>query len=260
MKLLDLNVGIKLDNNKEVLDYIKKINADICVFQEAMNAVDESCFATFKSKNYIVSIEEYKFDSFAPLFIASGITKNGKVVRDFGGKAEQGSLLISKYPIKEEYNQFYYNEYRYEYDATYFRESDWCRSIQNVILDIDGKELQIINVHGIWNKDKLGDSRTVKQSEFILSKVRKDIPSIVVGDFNLLPDTKSILMLDEKLNNLVKMYDIKTTRPTFDDGLDVGDIVCDYIFVNDLVIIKDFKVDYTIVSDHLPLHLEFDLK
>jgi endonuclease/exonuclease/phosphatase family metal-dependent hydrolase len=56
------------------------------------------------------------------------------------------------------------------------------------------------------------------------------------------------------------MYDIKTTRPTFDDGLDVGDIVCDYIFVNDLVIIKDFKVDYTIVSDHLPLHLEFDLK
>lgn len=260
MKLLDLNIGIKLDNNSEVIDYIKKINAGICVFQEAMNGIEDSCFDMFKSRNFIVSIKEYCFSAFAPLFIASGITKNGVVVRDFGGKAEQGSLLISKYPIKEEYNQFYYNEYRYEYDATNFREIDWCRSIQNVILEIDGKELQIINVHGIWNKDKVGDDRTIKQSEFILSKARKDIPVIIVGDFNLLPDTDSILLLDKELHNLIKEYNIKTTRPTFDDGLDTGDLVCDYIFVNDLVKVNDFKVDTSAVSDHLPLLLDFDLK
>lgn len=37
MKLLDLNIGIKLDNNNQVIEFIKKENADICTFQEAMN-------------------------------------------------------------------------------------------------------------------------------------------------------------------------------------------------------------------------------
>ena len=112
MKLLDLNIGIKLDNTREVLDFIKRENADVCTFQEAMNAIDDSCFENFKSKNDIVKLEQYKYNEFAPLFIAEAITKNSVVVRDFGGKAEQGSLIISKYKIKEHYNQFYYNDYR----------------------------------------------------------------------------------------------------------------------------------------------------
>lgn len=260
MKLLDLNVGIKLDNIKEVLEFIKNENADICTFQETMNAVDDSCFDIFKSKNYIVKLENYEYNEFAPLFIADGITKNNVVVRDFGGKAEQGSLIISKYKIKEHYNQFYYNEYKYEYDATYFREKDWCRSIQNTILEIDGKEIQIINVHGIWNKDKIGDERTIKQSEFILNNIRKDIPVIVVGDFNLLPNTESIKALNNELVNLIEKYNIKSTRPNFNDGLDTGNIVCDYIFVNDKVKVNDFTVINTNISDHLPLILDFEIK
>ena len=242
-----------------MLEQIKKENADICTFQEAMNAVDDSCFDIFKSKNDIVELEEYEYNEFAPLFIAEGITKNNVIVRDFGGKAEQGLLIISKHKINEHYNQFYYNDYKYEYDATYFREKDWCRSIQNTILEVNSKELQIINVHGIWNKDKIGDERTIKQSEFILSKIRDDIPVIVVGDFNLLPNTESIKMLNNKLTNLIDKYSIKSTRPNFDDGLDTGNIVCDYIFVNDKVKVNDFKVINTDISDHLPLLLDFEL-
>ena len=259
MKLLDLNIGIKLDNTKEVLDFIKSENADICTFQEAMNAVDDSCFAVFKSKNDIVKLKQYKYNEFAPLFIAEGITKNNVVVRDFGGKAEQGSLIISKHKIKEHYNQFYYNDYKYEYDATNFREKDWCRSIQNTILEIDDKEIQIINVHGIWSKDKIGDERTINQSKFILSKMRKDIPVIVVGDFNLLPNTQSIKILNDELINLIDKYDIKSTRPNFDDGLDIGNIVCDYIFVNDKIKVNNFKIINTDISDHFPLLLDFDI-
>lgn len=260
MKLLDLNIGIKLDNNNQVIEFIKKENADICTFQEAMNGIDDTCYANFKSKNKITEIENYKYNAFAPLFVASGITKNNVVVRDFGGKAEQGSLIISKHNIKEHYNEFYYNEYKYSYDATHFKESDWCRSIQNAILEVDGKELQIINVHGIWNKDKIGDDRTIKQSKFILDKIRKDIPVIVVGDFNLLPNTESIELLNNELVNLIDKYNIKSTRPNFDDGLDKGNMVCDYIFVNDKVKVNDFKVIESNISDHLPLILDFDIK
>lgn len=51
MKLLDLNIGIKLDNIKEVLEFIKKENADICTFQEAMNAIENGCYDVFKAEN-----------------------------------------------------------------------------------------------------------------------------------------------------------------------------------------------------------------
>lgn len=259
MKLLNLNISIKLDNNDKVVDFVKKQNADICTFQEAMNGIDNNCFEMFKSKNKLVEIKDYPFNDFAPLFIAKGVSKNGTITRDFGGSAEQGSLVLSKYEIKEHYNQFYYNEYRYEYDATKFREKDWCRSIQNVILNINGKELQIINVHGIWNKDKNGDERTIQQSKFILKRIRYDIPCIVLGDFNLLPNTESIKLINKKMSNLIDAYNIKITRPTFNDGLDKGDLVCDYIFVNNKIKVNDFKVLDSNVSDHLPLLLDFDI-
>ena len=259
MKLFDLNIGIKIDNTKQVLNLVKEEKPDICVFQEAMNAVDDTCYESYKSKNYIEKIEGYKYSRFAPLFIADKITVNGEVYKDFGGKAEQGTLIISKYKIKEHYNQFYYNDYKYEYDATHFKEKDWCRSIQNTILEIDGKEVQIINVHGLWNKDKVGDERTIKQSLFILEHIRDDIPVIVAGDFNLLPNTESIEILNRRLINLIDKYNIKTTRPKFRDGLDIGDVICDYIFVNDLVKVNNLIVIKSDVSDHLPIVLDFDI-
>ena len=259
MKLLNLNICIKIDNTKRVIDFIKKEQADICALQEVMNAVDDSCYDMYKSKNDIEKLADYKYNCFAPIYIASGITKNNEVTRDFGGKAEQGSLIISKYKIKEHYNQFYYNDYKYEFDATEFREKDWCRSIQNAIIEVDGKEIQIINVHGIWNKDKVGDERTIMQSQFILSKIRYDIPAIITGDFNLLPTTESIKILNNKLINLIDKYNIKSTRPDFDDGLDKGNYVCDYIFVNDKVKVNDLKVINSNISDHTPLLLDFEI-
>lgn len=259
MKLLNRNICIKMDNTSGVINFVEEQKADICAFQEAMNGIEENVFDMYKSKNELIKLKEYPFNEFAPLFIADGIVKHGIKTRDFGGKAEQGALLLSKYEIKEHYNQFYYNDYKEGFDATYFREKEWCRSVQNAIININGKNIQIINVHALWNKDKIGDNRTIMQSDFILSKIRNDIPCIVLGDFNLLPNTESIKMIDEKMINLIKEYNIKSTRPTFDDGLDKGNHVCDYIFVNDKVKVNDFKVINNNISDHLPLILDFDI-
>lgn len=259
MKLLNLNICIKMDNTKEVMDLLNEHDVSIVTIQEAMHGVDDSCFSMYCSENELITLKQYPNHAFAPLFIAEGVTKNGTMTRDFGGKAEQGTLLLSKYEIKEHTNDFYYREYRYEYDATNFRKEDWCRSVQHAILKINGKELQIINVHGIWNEGKVGDERTIAQSEFILSKVRKDIPAIIVGDFNLLPETESITLLEKELTNLIKVYDISSTRPHFDDGLDKENLVCDYIFVNNLVTVNHFEVIESKVSDHLPLLIDFEI-
>lgn len=76
----------------------------------------------------------------------------------------------------------------------------------------------------------------------------------------MLPNTESIELFNNELVNLIDKYNIKSTRPNFDDGLDKGNMVCDYIFVNDKIKVNDFKVIESNISDHLPLILDFDIK
>ena len=259
MKLLNLNLGIKLDNSKDVIKLIKKEQYDIVAFQEVMRKMDDSVYDRYDSSNVIKSNTNFKYSFFGPLWYAKHHIKNSEIKRDFGGTTEQGNEILSRFPIIKADNVFYYKEYLEFSDTTNFRKEDHPRAFIDAILDIEGTKLQIINIHGCWNKDKKDDDRTIFQMEKNVSLIRYDKPSIVVGEFNLLPNTKSIEKLSKEMINLIEKYNIKSTRPKFDDGLDKGNLVCDYIFVNDKVKVNDFRVIDTNISDHLPLILDFSL-
>ena len=127
------------------------------------------------------------------------------------------------------------------------------RAFTDVLLDLDGELLQIINIHGIWNENKLGDLRTINQINSLLLKVRDDIPSIVVGDFNLLPNSLSISIVNRRMKNLIEEYNIKNTR------YGTENMICDYVFVNNKIKVNDFRVVDSDISDHLPIILDFDI-
>lgn len=259
MKLLDLNIGIKLDNNQKVIDLIKKEQYDIVALQESMRKIEDTVLDRYDSSNRIKEQTNLQYDFFGALWFADHHEKNKVMRRDFGGLTEQGNELLTNYPIIQVENVFYYKKYANFSDTTNFKKEDHPRAFIDAIIDVNGKKLQIINVHGIWNEEKKGDKRTLLQAESILSHVRYDIPSIIVGDFNLLPHTKSIELISEKMINLIEKYNIQSTRPLFDDGLDTGNVVCDYIFINSKVKEKSFNVIKNTVSDHFPLVLEFEI-
>ncbi|MDR1026682.1 MAG: endonuclease/exonuclease/phosphatase family protein [Lactobacillus sp.] len=108
------------------------------------------------------------------------------------------------------------------------------------------------------NDNKLGNEMTDKQSEFIIEEAKKDnLPTIIVGDFNLVPESKSIQLITEHFRNLPVEYNLKTTRPASSDK---GNQVIDHIFVNDKIDVKEFKAIDSETSDHLPLIMDFDIK
>ncbi len=253
MKLLNLNIGIKLDNNDEVIDLISKDAYDIVTMQESIRKIDGAVTDMYNSSNIIKSKINFKNSFFGPMWVADHHEKNNIVTKDFGGFIEQGNEVIANYPILKARNVFYYKDYSIFADTTNFKQEDHPRAFVDMIIDINNEKLQIINVHGIWNKDKVGDERTIEQSKAILSRIRKDIPCIVVGDFNLLPNTESIEMLNRDMINLINTYNIKSTRPNKEN------IVNDYIFVNEKVTINDFKVIKSNISDHFPLVIDFDI-
>lgn len=262
MKLVDLNVSIKKDNNDEVIKFLKDTKADIITLQEVMRGIDKTVYDRYNNSKIIKDNlqEERRYSFYGALWVSDKHIKNGMVTKDFGGLAEQGNEIISKYPIIEASNNFFYKNYHIFKDTTDFRKTDHARAVLNTKVEIGNKKLRILNIHGIWNEGKVGDERTKKQCEYILSLVEDNkVPTIVVGDFNLHPESESIQLLNKKLTNLIEKYNIKTTRPTVKDGLDVGDSVDDYIFVNDKIKVNSFEVKQNKVSDHYPLILDFEI-
>ena len=262
MKIISFNIGIKIDNSKEIGNFIKNHNVDIVAFQEIIRHFDESVFDMYKSQKNIKEIigENLPYSFFGPQWIADAMRKNGKMHRDFNGFVEQGNEIISKFPILNATNEFYHKHYSLELEWANFHTEDHPRCVQVIELDIKGKNLQILNLHGLYSRDKLDSERTLNQCKYVLEIAkRKPIPTIIVGDFNLFPETKSIGILNKEFKNLINEFKIKSTRPDFDDGTDKGNNVVDYIFVNDKIKVNNFEVINTNISDHLPLLLDFDI-
>jgi len=262
MKLISSNVGIKIDNSQKVGEFLLSQNADIVLLQEVIRHFEDKVFEMYQSKAQIEKIigKNLPYSFFGPQWITDAMKHNGAMHRDFNGLVEQGNEILSKFPIVTATNEHYYKHYSLELEWSHFFTDDHPRSILVVELNILGKKLQIINVHGLYSRDKQDSARTVAQSKYILNAAqRKKIPTIIAGDFNLFPDTKSIKMISKKYRNLITENNISSTRPDFNDGTDKGNNVVDYVFVDKNIKVNNFEVLNTNISDHLPLVLDFEI-
>lgn len=119
----------------------------------------------------------------------------------------------------------------------------------------------VMNVHGLWNGMGKGDSdHRLAQSESILRHAMSlERPYVLLGDFNLRPDTESVRKLEAAgMRNLITEYGITSTRTSLYDSL-AQEPHADYAFVSEGIDVKDFRVLPDEVSDHAALYLEFDI-
>ena len=133
-----------------------------------------------------------------------------------------------------------------------------ARNIQYVTLNLNGSSITIINFHGLWTKgiNKTDTEDRIEQSNRIAEFIKNlSHDFILCGDFNLLPETESMAILEKAgPRNLIKEYGITSTRTHF---YGKPEKYADYIFVSKGINIKDFKVLPEEVSDHSALYLEF---
>lgn len=132
-----------------------------------------------------------------------------------------------------------------------------ARNIQFVTITVDGTPLTIINFHGLWNGQGKGDSEDrLAQSQKIKAFIETLSGNIVFcGDFNLLPTTESIHVLESTgLRNLIKTYGVTSTRTSH---YTKSEKFADYLFVSKEIAVTDFQVLPDEVSDHSPLQLVF---
>lgn len=133
-------------------------------------------------------------------------------------------------------------------------------------LEIFSKEgnFWLMNFHGqSLPGNKLDTPERIKQSNTLV-KVAKQLkqPLILCGDFNLMPKTQSIGIIEKAgLKNLIKKYKIKNTRNSISwKRYNNHQHFADFTFVSQQIKVKNFKVPYTLASDHLPMIMEFRIE
>jgi len=174
-------------------------------------------------------------------------------LRDFFGLA---LFAREEIPIAEEGEVYIYREKGHVPSGNI---ADHSRTLQYVTLD--EPKCSVMHVHGLWNgKGKLDCDERIEQSARILSFLRgQDRPFVLLGDFNLRPDTESIRMLEDAgLRNLIREHGIETARTSLYDSRE-KEPHANYAFVSEDIDVKEFKVLPDEVSDHAPLYLEFSV-
>ena len=129
--------------------------------------------------------------------------------------------------------------------------------LQWINIEFHLEELTIASLHGIWQKDssKVDTPERFIQSEKINDFLKDKDRKILCGDFNLNPDGKSIEILEAGMKNLIKEYGIKSTRSSY---YKKENLFADYILVSPNIQVNQFEVLQDVVSDHLPVFLNFN--
>lgn len=142
-------------------------------------------------------------------------------------------------------------------DASYFPASMLCTRISE-----ESEGYSICNAYGYaLPGNKLDTPERLEQSRRIKSFLEGERgEKVLCGDLNLMPETESIKMLEENMENLIKKFNIANTRskisPFF--GTPEEQKFADYTFVSQGIRVKDFQVPDMVVSDHLPMILNFE--
>ena len=117
--------------------------------------------------------------------------------------------------------------------------------------------LSVYNFHGVPKDGKKDNPVRDMQTNRVMDIISKDSnPKIIVGDFNLNPDTKAIATFESKFTNQIKGSSFLTTRSHYYDKLKDFPFA-DYIFTSSEIKVNQFVVLNDEVSDHLPLFLDF---
>jgi len=197
---------------------------------------------------------EYFFATADQIQEAAGLEYAAKVsnwgMRILNGRMEQGNVILSRYPIENVRNILVHGEY--DGDTEFKGRTDHGYYAQ--IVRING--INVVNYHGYWLPDPIGDEMTVKTMGKVADEIKKtEGPIAMCGDLNVVSASPAMRELDF-LRDLTAENKLKTTL----SGLKFdGEVACDHILVSDEVEVQDFKMRNELISDHFALEAEISV-
>lgn len=234
VSLLQWNIWFK-ENIDNILDELKKINADIVTIQElCITETDESNLDKLKQLYPYIYYE----------------------VADTFDNRSQGNAILSKYPFTTKTSKYVQeptdNKSDYSKEGRIYLETEI--NINNRILIIGTTHLSYTHC---FEETELKDKEIKKLISYINNHNKNYIFS---GDLNAKQDSSYIKQIS---NHLIHQdtSNTWTTKPFSYNGFEEDKLnwKLDYIFTTKDVKVNDIEVLETIYSDHLPILVSIEL-
>lgn len=228
IKILSWNIWIDGDFDK-ISSFLKEANADIIGLQEVKDDDHKRDFI-----GYLCNLDyEYVF---AP-------------VKHMWGKEtyNDGPAIFSKYPIKN--------------NKTYILSKENPRAAVKADIQIEDKILHVFSTHLLHTHQK--PSAIQDEQAENLAKLISQENSVLMGDFNALPDSNAIKIMDRILINTDQ--NLLPTWSMHPEGCHTcnpkAELIykLDYIFTSKDLKTKNCTVEKSQGSDHLPISVLVEL-
>lgn len=253
MKLISLNTWVGRAGKERLLNFFEKYkNTDIFCLQEIWEGGNHKLdyYQKTWSRPELIIINTLLSDISKILFDHTPFFYPHH--EDFYGLA---MFVKNNISVIEEGEIFVHKTKKDAFDQ---EDINHARNLQYLTFKTSAGLQTIANFHGLWNGQGKEDSaERLLQSDNIVNFL-KDVknPHILCGDFNLLPETKSLKKIEELgLKNLIKEFNITSTRSShYKKPIKFAD----YTFVSPEITVNEFKILPDEVSDHLAMYLDFE--
>ena len=161
---------------------------------------------------------------------------------------EIGNVILSRVPFTDTIEEKILGEYMMiENISDCSSATNHCYMAQKAILD---NGLAIVNYHGYWQKDPLGNKISVECMRKVAELIKNDYrPTVMCGDLNVISESPAMRELDF-MQDLTATNHIKTTLRNVRF---VKDVACDHILITNELKCKEFQVINAAISDHMAL-------
>lgn len=234
---------------ESILRFLQAENPDILATQETYNAVGKEWAPRMQSVELIKQAVGFSYASFAA---------TRREQQDMG-PVENGNAVFSRFPIIDGGSRFFDMPYDPQYVERPGNYLYVPRNMQRVVVDCEGTQLQVANVHGIWGEDGHDNERRLAMADTIIEEIQNKSPLILVGDFNMQEGIKSVQKIEKHVKSVFK-GELKSTfnmRRKSKPGYTTA--IVDMVFVTpDIQVISHYMPNID-VSDHMPLVVEVEI-
>ena len=212
---------------QRIADVIKREKVDIVGLQEIDRGVDRTNRRDLIKELSDLTGMEFYFDR--------NIT--------YGG-GHYGNAVLTRFPMLKKKNTHYQMLRPHEQ-----------RGVQQVVMDVHGRKLLFMNTHIDFRPEDDERRMNVKELNDIVASA-PDMPIVICGDFNSMPDSLVYAQLKKFLHDV---WEMAGKGDGFSFPSDVPDRRIDYIWIGKKSAVKPLKiwVPQTQASDHLPIVAEF---
>lgn len=227
LKILSWNIWIQ-GYFDQIADFLKKSNADIICLQEVKNDDPKRDIISFLNEL-----------GYKHVFTPNKRRWATEIIND-------GPAIFTKNDIKS--------------TQTYILSESDSRAAIEARIDIKGQILHVFNTHLLHTHQQ--ESKIQNEQAANLIKLLPDKLTILMGDFNALPESLVIQKIKKKL--IASDLSFLPTWSVYPEGCptcnpqDIN-MKLDYIFTTKDIKVKSFKVEKSRGSDHLPISVMIEL-